>query len=428
MNNFKPNNKSSILIWLDYIEKNYYKEIDLSLIRVKKVANDLNLLNLNAIVFTVGGTNGKGSTTCIIEKILINSSYKVGTYTSPHLRRYSERIKINGHELPSYYHTNSFHIIESTKKNTPLTYFEYSTLSALMLFKQANVDIIILEVGLGGKLDATNIIDPNISIITNVDLDHTQLLGNSIKNIGKEKAGILRPYTPAILGANISKSTIKIAKNIKSIIHQQNKNWLCIKKDNYWTFQDCYGKINKLPFINIPISNIGAAISAIRNSFLSIKNKTILNSLHELSISARFQIIKTNNCITILDVAHNPHAAKWLSKKISSLKKLGKIYAIIGMLKDKNIKNTIKYLLPKIDYWYCTDLLHIKRAEKGKNIRNYLKKNKSKKFNHPIDSYIFALNKAKRNDIILVFGSFYTVSVIIKFIESKIFTSYHILI
>lgn len=423
MNNFKPNNKSSILIWLDYIEKNYHREIDLSLIRIKKVANNLNLLNLNAIIFTVGGTNGKGSTSYIIEKILINSGYSVGTYNSPHLRRYTERIKINGHELPSYYHTNSFNIIEHTKKNIPLTYFEYSTLSALMLFKQSNVDIIILEVGLGGKFDATNIIDPNISIITNVDLDHTKLLGNSIKNIGKEKAGILRPYAPAILGANVSKSVIKIAKNIKSIIYQQNKHWLCIKKNNHWIFRDYYGEISKLPFINIPISNIGAAIAAIRSSFLSVKNKIILSSLNQLFISARFQIIKTKNCTTILDVAHNPHAAKWLSKKISSLKIPGKIHAIIGMLKDKNIHDTIKYLLPKIDYWYCTDLLHIKRAEKGQTIKKYLKQNKSKIFNHPIDSYIFALNKAKKNDVILVFGSFHTVSLVIKFIEKKFFYS-----
>lgn len=425
--NIKPNKKSSILIWLDYIEKIYFREIDLSLNRIKKVAHYLDLLKNNSIVFTVGGTNGKGTTCHAIEKILINAGYRVGKYSSPHLRRYSERIKINGFELPSYFHTNSFEIIEYSRKNIPLTYFEYSTLSALILFKQANLDVIILEVGLGGRFDATNIINPDVSVITNIDFDHTVILGNDKEKIGIEKAGILRSYKPVILSKNIPKSIISIAKNINSIIIQQNKKWLYLKNNKNWIFKDFYGVINNLPFTNIPTSNLALAIAAIRSSFLpKIKDRIIIKSLNELSLSGRFQIIKTkfHHCTTILDVAHNPHAAKWLSKKISSLKLSGKIYVIIGMLKDKNIYDTIKFFFNKVSHWYCTSLMHIKRSAKAEIIYNFLpqnEKNKSKLFSNAIDAYTFALNIAKKEDVILVFGSFYTVSLILHFIESKLY-------
>lgn len=182
---------NSLSFWLNYIEKLQKKRV-FSLKNIKKIASKLQLLPVNAYVFTVSGTNGKGTTCTVLENIFLKEGYKVGLYTSPHLIHYKERIKINGHYLKDNLHINAFCLIESVRDNIPLTYFEFITLSALILFKEKYLDILILEVGLGGRLDATNIVDSDISIITNIGLDHTELLGTTRESIGKEKAGIFR--------------------------------------------------------------------------------------------------------------------------------------------------------------------------------------------------------------------------------------------
>jgi len=192
---------SPLAEWLSYLENSHFKAIDLGLERIKSVAEELDLLNPAPYVITVGGTNGKGTTCRLLETILLNQGLRVGVYSSPHLLRYNERVRIQNQDLPDEMHTASFDFIEKHKTKS-LTYFEFSTLSALHLFKQAKLDVVILEVGLGGRLDATNIVDNDLTVITSIDIDHTDFLGSTREEISFEKAGIFRPQQFAICGQN----------------------------------------------------------------------------------------------------------------------------------------------------------------------------------------------------------------------------------
>lgn len=424
-NNFIPQANSPLIIWLKYIQNTHNKEIDLSLDRVKKVAKYLNLLEKRSVIFfTVAGTNGKGTTCRLIEQLLLSFGYKTGLYSSPHLRKYTERIRINGYELPHYYHSISLNIIEKNRKNISLTYFEYTTLSALMLFKQANLDVIILEVGLGGLYDATNIIDPDISIITNIDIDHTDILSNDIEKIGKEKAGILRYKTLGIVSNSITNSVLLYSQKIKANLLQQNKDWFFFKNKKNWIFKDLKGKLANLPFTKIPLSNAAIAIAALRSSnLLKIKkNEKIFNQINNINLSGRFHIFEINNFFIILDVAHNPHSASYLSRNIAkffSKKKKNKLYAIIGMLKNKDIYLTVKCLINQVDYWYCVNL-PCDRSAINDEIIKYLPKKQSKKFSNINKAYFYALKNIKKKDVLLVFGSFYTVSSVLNLIDYQI--------
>lgn len=182
---------SPLAQWLSYLENSHFKAIDLGLDRIKSVAKALDLLTPAPFVITVGGTNGKGTTCRLLETVLLKAGYRVGVYSSPHLLRYNERVRIQDQELPDEAHTASFAFIEQHKRES-LTYFEFSTLSALHLFKQAKLDVVILEVGLGGRLDATNIVDSDVAVITSIDIDHVDFLGADREQIGFEKAGIFR--------------------------------------------------------------------------------------------------------------------------------------------------------------------------------------------------------------------------------------------
>ncbi len=203
-----PQAASPLASWLSYLENLHSKTIDLGLERVSLVAARLGVLKPAPFVFTVAGTNGKGTTCRTLESILMAAGYKVGVYSSPHLVRYTERVRVQGQELPESAHTASFAEIESARGDISLTYFEYGTLSALWLFKQAQLDVVILEVGLGGRLDATNIVDADVAVVTSIALDHTDWLGPDRESIGREKAGIFRSEKPAIVGEPEMPSTM----------------------------------------------------------------------------------------------------------------------------------------------------------------------------------------------------------------------------
>ena len=199
MNSQTPTRADNLQTWLDYLEHGHFKAIDMGLERIKSVASNLDLLHPAPYVITVAGTNGKGSTCRFLEVALMKLGLKVGVYSSPHLLRYNERVRINGQLLDDQAHIDSFTEIDQNK-TASLTYFEFSTLSALKLFKDAKLDVVILEVGLGGRLDATNIVDPHLAVITSIDIDHVAFLGNNREDIGREKAGIFRANIPVIIG------------------------------------------------------------------------------------------------------------------------------------------------------------------------------------------------------------------------------------
>ena len=413
-----PDAMSDLETWLCYLEQLHPTTIDLGLDRVKSVAKRLDLLQPAPYVFTVAGTNGKGTTCRTLEMILLAANKRVGVYSSPHLLRFTERVRINNQESKQQDTVDAFVEIEKARGNISLTYFEYATLAALYQFKHAQLDVVILEVGLGGRLDATNIVDADMAIITTIGIDHVEYLGNTRESIGREKAGIFKSKSLAIVGEpEIPLSILEVAKTVNCPIYAVNKDWSYQQIDNLtWQFITPLKQYNQLPIPHVPLANAATAIAALNYCSLSINHEQIINGLEKTSLIGRFQVIQTSPII-IVDVAHNPHAANYLANQIELLKKehsnISKVRFVIGMLKDKDIKSTLSLL--NADQWYCASLY----GERGCNaevLKQYLQDNKVEHittFESVDDAYQKAMQDAKEDDIIVVCGSFYTVSAVL---------------
>ena len=413
-----PDAMSDLETWLCYLEQLHPTTIDLGLDRVKSVAKRLDLLQPAPYVFTVAGTNGKGTTCRTLEMILLAANKRVGVYSSPHLLRFTERVRINNQESKQQDTVDAFVEIEKARGNISLTYFEYATLAALYQFKHAQLDVVILEVGLGGRLDATNIVDADMAIITTIGIDHVEYLGNTRESIGREKAGIFKSKSLAIVGEpEIPLSILEVAKTVNCPIYAVNKDWSYQQIDNLtWQFITPLKQYDQLPIPHVPLANAATAIAALTYCSLSINHEQIINGLEKTSLIGRFQMIQTSPII-IVDVAHNPHAANYLANQIELLKKehsnISKVRFVIGMLKDKDIKSTLSLL--NADQWYCASLY----GERGCNaevLKQYLQDNKVEHistFESVDDAYQKAMQDAKEDDIIVVCGSFYTVSAVL---------------
>ncbi|QCI15858.1 bifunctional tetrahydrofolate synthase/dihydrofolate synthase [Buchnera aphidicola] len=416
------NKNFSLSMWLKYLE-NLDKKTIFNLFELKSIAKILDLLCLKSFIFTVGGTNGKGTTCAMLETLLLNSGYTVGLYTSPHLINYVERVRINGCVLDENDHIDAFKNIEQARNSTLLTYFEFITLSALMLFKKHSLDVIILEVGLGGRLDATNVIDANLSIITNISLEHTCILGKDRESIAREKSGIFRKNRIAVIGdIDIPNSIIKIAQKKKTILKIINIDWFWKEKKSSWNFIHSNIQLYNLPKTYIPLSNTATALAALYYSGLKINEEIIRKYIVSVKVLGRFQIISTNPYI-IIDVAHNPSAALFLSKQINNINNIhirGKIYAILGVLRDKDILGIINYLKNKINYWYITPL-QTSRTVTKKQLKSICSKISNISIvNNLQEGYKKALILAKKEDAILIFGSFFIVSEFFSLTMNKI--------
>lgn len=407
--------------WLKYIDQQHEKKIDMSLKRISIVAKKLNLINSFKKVIIITGTNGKGTTGNIIESILINSNLKVGFYNSPHILCYTERVRIQGKSISKKNFCRVFEKIELIRSSVSLTFFEYGTLAALQLFKENNLDIIILEVGLGGRFDATNIIDADISVITNIDFDHTNFLGNDLEKIGYEKAGIFRFKKYAVLGEKkIPKSVFKIAKKLKVKLFRFGIDWNLKKKSNFFLWESNRYKFLYSKFLNVSYKNVSTALAVIECLIKTdnyyekyISKKNIYVGLKKSILFGRFQILQYKPHI-IIDVAHNPSAAKHLSNQLFQInrKKNTKIYALVGMLKDKDINGTLSYLKSQIDCWYIISLYE-KRGALSNDLAKYIN-GLFFQFSSVKKAYFKIFKKINKNDIVIVFGSFYTVSKFLK--------------
>ncbi|ABR74742.1 bifunctional tetrahydrofolate synthase/dihydrofolate synthase [Actinobacillus succinogenes] len=420
---------SSLNEWLSYLENSHFKAIDLGLERIKTVARELNLLRPAPYVITVGGTNGKGTTCRLLETILINAGYKVGVYSSPHLIRYNERVRIQNQELADDRHTSSFAFINE-HKNRSLTYFEFSTLSALYLFKQAEVDVAILEVGLGGRLDATNIVDADMAVITSIDIDHVDFLGDTREKIGYEKAGIFRAGKPVIIGEpDCPHSIAEYAKSLKCAVSRRDVDWSFTQQTESWTWQSGKVRLENLPFCQIPLPNAATVLAAVQALPSHISETVIRQSLQEVELIGRFQKIKpaqlsnlakpANKPVKslpqmIIDVGHNPHAARYLSEKLTALhaRMSGRMIAVCGILKDKDATGILTPLLPVIDEWICVTLTG-ERGQTGESLNRKLQALdpdiRTNVFHSVQEGVQNAIEKAHENDVVIVFGSFHTV-------------------
>ena len=407
--------------WIDWQCKLHPTNMDFNLSRVIEVAKKLKIDQPIPKVITVAGTNGKGSTVSILESILYESDYKVGSYTSPHLLSFNERIKIDKVPVKTDSICDAFESIEEIRGNITLTYFEFSTLAALIIFSKSNLDVIILEVGLGGRLDAVNIINPDISIITNIGLDHTDILGDDIEQIAYEKAGVMRKNKSTVIGyRNVHNSILAEGENINSKISKIDEHYHAeVRDDDSWVFKNSDGiKINcEHPGIkgDIQIKNAAAAIQAIHLcDGLELNEKKVLIGLKNAKIIGRFQIFETKPTV-ILDVAHNPQSIDILKDNLKKYFPNKKFHAVFGILKDKDVDEILTKLRGVFDSW------HISESTNERALR--ITELKDKKFFTLEKPSIYGnINKAfdgaienikKEDEIIVVFGSSYTVAPIL---------------
>ncbi|PIF21169.1 bifunctional tetrahydrofolate synthase/dihydrofolate synthase [Candidatus Pantoea floridensis] len=407
MDNSLPQATSPLATWLHYLEHLHSQAIELGLDRIQRVAARLDLLKPAPFVFTVAGTNGKGTTCRTLETLLLAAGYRVGVYSSPHLVRYTERVRVQGVELDDALHSASFAAIEAGRGDISLTYFEFGTLSAFNLFRDANLDVVILEVGLGGRLDATNIVDADVAVITSIALDHTDWLGPDRESIGREKAGVFRAGKPAIVGEDDMPGTIaEVATEKGAVLLQRNRDWQWQQTGESWMLQDAHGELRDLPLPQVPLPNAATALTALRASGLNVSEAIIRQHLPRAILPGRFQTVSESPRV-ILDVAHNPHAAYYLASRLAAEPLRGKVHAVVGMLHDKDIAGTLAALAPQVDCWYCAPL-DGPRGATADELMAHLKNGTS--YSNVEAAWQAARQQARPEDVILVCGSFHTVA------------------
>ncbi len=464
-----PGDGAPLKEWLSYLESLHAKPIDLGLDRIKSVAGKLGLA-LPFVKITVGGTNGKGSTCAMLEAILLAAGYKVGLYTSPHLVDFNERIRVNGEFATDAQIIEQFRRIDQGRGDVTLSYFEFATLAALLLFEREQVDAAVLEVGLGGRLDAVNMVDTDCAVITSVDIDHTEYLGDTREKIGWEKAHIFRSGRPAICADPMPPHTVvDYAQEIGADL------WLFGKDFNYsgdrqqWAYGGRGQRRSGLAYPALrganQLLNASAALAALEalRPKLAVPQQAVRLGLAHVSLPGRLQILPGTPAI-VLDVAHNPHAAAALGQSLDSMGYYPHTHAVIGMLKDKDIPGVLAKMVHRADRWYCAGLPG-PRGVSGEDLAAELRKAVAAmagratfeersvearrpgadggashdrpsvrpvappatpagtvsiaSFDNPVQAFTEARKQAGENDRILVFGSFATVGPILDALGRK---------
>jgi dihydrofolate synthase/folylpolyglutamate synthase len=411
--------------WLTLLETRHVKAIDLGLDRVAAVKQRLDI-QFKCPVIIVGGTNGKGSTCAMLESILQRAGYRVGLYIKPHFLHFNERARVRGECASDEALMASFEAVEAKRGDISLTYFEFTTLAIVHLFAQLDLDVVILEVGLGGRLDAVNVFDGDVSIVTSVDIDHTDYLGDTREAIGFEKAGIFRSGKPAICGDPMPpQSLVKHAESIGADL------WLFGRDFNYsgdkqqWNYGGRSQRRNSLGYPSLRGANqllnasaVLAALDALRLR-LPVGAQEVRSGLMMVDLPGRFQVLP-GRPVVILDVAHNPHAAATLAKNLDNMGFHRFTFAVFGSMLDKDIDGVIAHLKPNVDHWCLTDLPS-PRAATAQQIREKLlqagvtpneragSECSIEIFTSPADAYANAVSRAGEDDRIVVFGSFLTV-------------------
>lgn len=417
---------TTALQWLAYIEALHPKSIAMGLDRVSAVASRLQL-NPSFPIITVAGTNGKGSTCAMLSQIYTEAGFSVGCYTSPHLMRYNERVRINQQEISDTDLCLAFDAVETARGSIALTYFEMGTLAAMWYFCQSKLDVVVLEVGLGGRLDAVNIFEPACSIVTTIDLDHMEYLGDTREKIGFEKAGIFRPNVLAICGdENTPNSLIDYAKLIDAPLKLINRDFHVKKLMNGWQYTEA-GNYFLLPNLGLQgefqRNNAACAVCAVQylTSIFPVKIAHIQSALQAVTLIGRFYSIDSNPHV-IVDVAHNPHAALSLAHNLKTTPCSGKTIAVFAMLADKDINGVIQAVSPYIDAWLIADN-HSVRGAKAQELHGKLTQHQASAkvdlFANVASALAAACVIATKNDRIIVFGSFYTVADAINYIANK---------
>lgn len=430
----KPAAGATLSDWLQYLESIHATAIDMGLERVREVAARMHL-ELPGVKFVVGGTNGKGSTCSMLESILLAAGYKVGLYTSPHLIDFNERARVNGQIASDEALIEQFIAVEAARGETSLTYFEFTTLAILRLFSQSRLDAVVLEVGLGGRLDAVNIIDADCAIVTSVDLDHIEYLGDTREKIGFEKAHIYRAGRPAICADPVPpQSLLDYVEQIGADL------WLFSRDYNYsgdrqqWAYGGREQRRSALAYPALrganQLLNASAALAALESvrDRLPVPQQAVRLGLLQASLPGRFQILPGQPTV-ILDVAHNPHAAAVLAQNLDNMGFHPYTYAVFGMLNDKDLAGVLAKLGTRIDHWFCAGLPG-PRGGSGEHLAERVAAGLPaapagaeapgvSAYPDPAQAFAAARERAGENDRIVVFGSFLTVASVLQSLGRK---------
>jgi dihydrofolate synthase/folylpolyglutamate synthase len=409
--------------WLARIERLHAKPIDLGLERVHAVAARLDIRLPLAVV--VGGTNGKGSTCAMLDSILRSAGYRVGLYTSPHLLEFNERAKLNGNDAGDEALIAQFETVESARDETSLTYFEFTTLAILRLFSQADLDAVVLEVGLGGRLDAVNVIDADVAIVTSVAMDHMDYLGTTRESIGWEKAHIYRPGLPAICSdAQPPASLLEHASAIGADFWQFGRDFNYQGDRQQWAYAGRQVRRAGLPYPALrganQLLNASGALAALEAlaDRLPVSQQAVREGLLTVDIPARFQVLAGKPTI-VLDVAHNPHAAAVLAENLDRMGFHPVTHAVFGMLRDKDIAGVIKAVAARIDHWHVAGTPGPRGSSSDDTaalVREAAGTSGSSVTSHEsiADAFAAAMSAAEADDRILAFGSFLTVAEVMR--------------
>ncbi|WMC09268.1 bifunctional tetrahydrofolate synthase/dihydrofolate synthase [Oceanimonas pelagia] len=394
----------SLADWLAVLEGLNMAHIELGLERMQRVAGRLGLLTLPSHVITVGGTNGKGTTCALLESMLRAGGHSVGVYSSPHLLDYRERVRINGDFPAEPAFCDAFAAVEAARGDTALTYFEFGTLAALWLFRAARPDVVLLEVGLGGRLDATNVVDSDQAVITTIALDHTDWLGDNREVIGVEKAGILRPGKPAVCGdLDPPASIAEQANKLGTPVAFSGRDFHWQQQGDSWCFAGLGLDLSGLPVPGLPLMNAATALATLAASPFRLSFEAIATGLREARLAGRLQRLAPNLWV---DVAHNPESAAYLASRLQA-DEGGAIHAVVGMLKDKDIVATLAPMQPLVRHWYPATLSGPRGAEAGALARVL---GCEQGYGSVTEALLAAQAACAEHERVIVFGSFFTVA------------------
>ena len=395
------------------------KSIDLGLARVRKVYEALLPGSANPVTLTVGGTNGKGSSVALLDSILRAEGYRVGAYTSPHLLRYNERIKVNGEPADDAAICAAFERIERVRNGVSLSFFEFGTLAALDLFSASALDVQILEVGLGGRLDAVNIIDSDAALIASIAIDHRDWFGDSREAIALEKAGILRPGKPAVIGdPNPPQSLIDFAEGRGIALSRQGRDYGYERSDCGWNWFGLGTRLEHLPMPAIAgehqLLNASAVLALLRSvcQRLPVSDVALRKGLETVKLAGRYQYFD-GPVPVLLDVAHNPQAVEVLVGYLQTRFPGKRIHAVFAIMRDKDIAGIINPIKSLVDCWYLAPI-PLARAATESELRAIFRElsvdNLEGGFNAAVEAFAAAKRRAHKDDLVLVFGTFPLVS------------------
>ena len=407
--------------WLEYIQRQHPESIELGLDRVREVATRLGLGRPAAQVITVAGTNGKGSTVAFIQAIAGAGGWKVGAYTSPHLLRYNERVRIEAEEVADDALVAAFAVVEAARVDTPLTYFEFGTLAALWLFQRASLDLVVLEVGLGGRLDAVNLVDADVAVVTTVDIDHTGWLGSDRESIGREKAGIARAWKPLVLGeVDPPSSVLRHAYAIGANAIRLGSDFFHEPVDAaHWRWREVGAEL-RLPAPRLAAppqrANASTAIAALRALPRALPEAAFAQGVATATLPGRLQCLQRDGVEIVLDVAHNPQAARelaaWLRRRSPA-----PTVAVFAALADKDAAAMVQALDGQVGHWYLAGL---EQAGRGQDVDSLAARlagtvagvatGVSSGDARVADALARAIAAVAPGGRVLVFGSFHTVA------------------